>query len=320
MTARTLFITIIAGLSVAFVATARAAEVTLRAASFQPERVVFAKHFFRWVRETNKRCAGKVKIDVIKAGAIAARDQWHALRAGRIDMYFGPANYYRGALPEGDVLNLAHNGPAAQRRNGAWAVLNALHNKNINAWYLTTLIAGVKFFVYTTKPAKGGRFDGLRLRSVPLYDAFMRSLGAQTRYMAAPELRGALEKGAIDGYGWPMWGLDVFGWDKFTKYRYGPGFLNTAAPVLVNLDKWKSLDDAQRRCLTDMALWLEAEWPKWRAAENAIQSAALKKAGIAYVDLGADFARRAEALIWGMVEKGQPAFARKMKPLMGAVD
>ncbi len=320
MTARTLFITLIAGLSVAFVATARAAEVTLRAASFQPERVVFAKHFFRWVRETNKRCAGKIKIGVIDAGAIAARHQWHALRSGRIDMYFGPANYYRGVVPKADVLNLAHKAPAELRRNGVWATLNALHNKNMNAWYLTTLIAGVKFFVYTTKPAKDGRFDGLRLRSVPLYDIFLRSRGARTRYMAAPALRAALEKGAIDGYGWPLWGLDIFGWDKFTKYRYGPGFLNTAAPVLVNLDKWKSLDDGQRKCLTDMALWLEAEWPKWLAAENAIQLAALKKAGIAYVDLGADFARRAESVIWNMIKAADPAFARKMKPLMGAAD
>lgn len=311
---------VIAELAVGLLTMARAAEVRLTAVSFQPESVVFAKHFYRWVRETNTRCAGKLAIDVLGPDAIEPQRQWYALQIGEVDMYFGPANYYRGAMPEGDVFNLAHNDPADQRRNGAWTLLNALHNEKINAWYLTTLIAGVEFFVYTTKPAKDGRFEGLRLRSVPLYENFLRSLGAQTQTMLAPALREALEQGVLDGYVWPLWGLDVFGWLEFTKYRYGPGFLNTAAPVLVNLDKWKSLTDAQRGCMSDMAVWLEAEWPQWRAAENDVQLAALEQAGIEYVDLGVDFARRAEQLLWLQLEQAEPEFVRQIRPLLTSAD
>lgn len=320
MRARILCALVAAEICVGLVAIPKAAEVKLTAASFQPESVVFAKHFFQWVRETNSRCADKLTIQVLQPEAIEPQRQWYALQIGEIDMHFGPANYYRGAMPQGDVFNLAQNDPAAQRRNGAWALLNALHNEKLNAWYLTALIAGVEFFLYTAEPASDGRFDGLRLRSVPLYENFLRSLGAQTQTVLAELLRAELERGAIDGYVWPLWGLDAFGWDDFTKYRYGPGFLNTAAPVLINLDRWHSLTLDERDCLSDMATWLEAEWPEWRAAEDAAQLAALEGAGIEYVDLGPDFARRAEELLWTQLEQAEPEFVQQIRPLLTSGD
>ena len=311
---------VVAGISLGVVSMARAAEVRLTAASFQPQNVVFARHFYQWVRETNARCADEVAIKVVGPDEIASHEQWYALQTGQIDMYFGPANYYRGVLPHGDVFNLAHNDPSDQRTNGAWALLNAIHNERLNAWHLTTLIAGVEFFVYTTKPAADGRFDGLRLRSVPLFENFLRSLGAQTEIMLAPALREALEGGVIDGYVWPLWGLDVFGWQEFTKYRYGPGFMNTASPVLVNLDRFRSLTDDQRSCLSDMAIWLETKWAEWRSVEDTIQLAVLEEAGIEYLDLGASFARRAEDLHWAQLELAEPQFVERIRPLLTSAD
>ncbi len=313
--------TITAGLAVAaattvMAAAAQAAEVKLKAASFLPERVVFAKYFYQWTREINKQCAGKVKIGTVGPAAIKSLEQWHALKNGVLDMHYGPANYYRGVMPGADVFTLAHNTPADQRKNGAWAVINELHNKKLNAWYLTALTSGVKFYVFTLKPTKGNRFDGFRLRSVPLYDGFFKSLGAQTIRLAAPSVYTALERGVVDGYGWPSWGIGGFGWQKFTKYRYGPGFFNTAVPVLINLDKWRSMTGDQRQCLTDMAIWMEKEWPKLYAEEHAKQMSVLKKADIKYVDLGPDFARKAEDTYWAEMEKGNPEYARKMRPLL----
>jgi len=297
---------------------ARAAEVKLKAASFLPERVIFAKYFYRWTREVNRQCAGKVKISVVGPAAIKSLEQWNALKNGVVDMHYGPANYYKGVMPGGDVFTVARNDTVTQRRNGAWAMLNKLHNEKLNAWYLTTLSNGLKFYVFTTKPAPGNKFDGFRLRSTPLYDGFFRSLGAHPVRMAPPAVYTALERGTVDGYGWPSWGIGDFGWDKFTKYQYGPGFFSAAVPILVNLDRWNSLSDDQRRCLTDMAVWVEKEWPSWRAAETKNQMAVLKQAGVKYVDLGPEFSRRAEEMYWAQLEKANPTFVRAIKPLLQA--
>ncbi len=58
------------------------------------------------------------------------------------------------------------------------------------------------------------------------------------------------------------------------------------------------------------------EWPAWRDAENARQLEAQKKAGIEYVDLGADFAKLAYDLHWEAVTKANPEVIAKLLPLL----
>lgn len=298
------------------VAPSDAAEVKLKTASFLPARSVYAKYFYRWVDEVNKRCAGELEISVVGPEAIKSLEQWNALKTGVVDMHFGPPNYYKGTLIEGDVTILANTSAAEQRRNGAWEILNKLHNEKMNAWYLTTMVDGVQFFVYTSKPHKNGRFDGFRLRSVPIYDAFFKSLGAQPVRMPPPAVYTALDRGTVDGYGWPLWGITDFGWHKYTKYRHGPGFFSANVNILVNLDKWNGLSGAPRKCLTDMAIWLEGEWPAWRDAESAKQEAAQNEAGIDYVDLGPEFARKAHDLHWDTLMKANPGVIGKLRGLL----
>jgi TRAP-type C4-dicarboxylate transport system substrate-binding protein len=295
---------------------AGAAEVKLKAAAFLPVKAIYVQQFARFTDEVNKRCAGSVSISTVGPEAIKSLEQWNALKNGVVDMHYGPPNYYVGALPEGDVISVARNESAEQRRNGAWKLINGVHNQKLNAWYLTHLMNGVRFHIYTNKPAQGAKFDDLRLRSTPIYDTFFKSLGALPVRMAPPEVYTGLERGTVDGYGWPLWGIADFGWHKYTKYRYGPGFISAAVAILVNLDKWKGLEEKQRACLTDVGMWAESQWPKWRAAEDGAQQAVQDKAGIKYVDLGPGFAQKAEDLYWEMMAKGNPEFVRKVRPLL----
>ncbi len=295
---------------------ASAAEVKLKAASFLPVRSIVAKQFVRFVEETNKQCDGKVEISVVGPEAVPSLEQWNAVKNGVVDMHYGPPNYFRGAVPAGDVISVARNESAEQRANGAWAMINAEYEKKLNAYYLTHLFNGVRFHLYTTKPAQNGKFEGMRLRSVPIYDAFFKSLGAQPVRMAPPDVYTALERNTVEGYGWPLWGISDFGWDKYTKFRHDPGFISAAVAIIINLDKWKGLAPDQRDCLSRMAVWVEGEWPKWRAAEDAVQKAKQEKAGVKAVDMGADFARQAEEIYWQDLAKGDPGFVKKIRPLL----
>ena len=294
----------------------QAAEVKLKAASFLPARVIYAKHFYNWVESVNGQCAGKVNISVVGPAAIGSLEQWNALKNGVIDMHFGPPNYYKGTMIEADVTSLANVPSAEQRSNGAWSILNELHNQKMNAWYLTHIINGVPFYVYTNKPHKDGRFDGFRLRSVPIYDKFFESLGAQPVRMPPPKVYTALERNTVDGYGWPLWGVVDFGWHEHTKYRHGPGFMSAVVNIIVNLDKWNALDGGQRQCLTDMATKLENDWPRLRNADDENQVAGQDAAGIQYVDLGLEFADQAHDLHWAELEAANADIIRKLKPLL----
>lgn len=298
-------------------APAQSAEVKLKAASFLPQQVTFAKYFYQWADEVNEQCKGKVNISVIGPAAVPSLKQWQAVKSGVVDMHFGPPTYYSGVFPASDVMSLAQNEAADQRANGAIELLQEQHREKMNSHYLTSISQGVPFFLYTIKPIKDGKFTDFRMRSVSIYDAFLKELGANPVRMAPPDVRTALERKAVDGYGWPLWGVKSFGWDKFTKYRHGPGFFTATTGILINQDKWTSLADDQRTCLTDMAIWLEKEFPKWRAAEDAGELEAQNAAGIEYVNMGPEFKARAEELHWETMSKGDPEFTKKIRPLLG---
>ena len=293
-----------------------ASEVKLKAASFLQARSVYAKYFFRWVDEVNSHCEDKVKISIVGPEAVKSLEQWRALKDGVIDMHYGPPNYYKGVLVEGDVTSLANTTAAEQRKNGAWNIINKLHNEKMNAWYLTHIIDGVRFFIYTVKPESNGRFENFRLRSTPIYDEFFKSLGAHPVRMSPPALYTALERNTVDGYGWPLWGVTDLGWHKHTKYRYGPGFFSAVVNILVNFDRWNNLLESQRQCLTEMSIWLEGEFPKWRIIENEEQVAAQKIAGITYLDLGVEFSNLAHQIHWDALMKANPVTISALRTLL----
>ena len=60
---------------------------------------------------------------------------------------------------------------------------------------------------------------GLKLRIAPIYRDFFQKLGASVVQIAPGEVYTALERGVVDGYGWPLIGIFDLGWHEKTKYR-----------------------------------------------------------------------------------------------------
>ena len=237
-----------------------------------------------------------------------------------LQMHYGPPTFYTGTMWDGEALSLSEKTIKELRANGAWAYLDKLHREKMNSVLLAGLGDGVKFFIYTTIPAKADDKDkpmaGMTLRSVPLYRVFFESLGARTVSLPPGEVFTALERKIVQGYGWPRWGVKDMGWLPVTKFRHGPGFFNVNVNVLVNLDTYNKLGDPQKKLLQDMALWLDEEWPKWRESEDAAEDKIQKDAGVQYVDLGAWFSKRAHDAYWADLEKKSPQHIPHLRKLV----
>jgi TRAP-type transport system periplasmic protein len=296
--------------------TATAQEVTLRAASFVPGPSAFGWPFVRWVEEVNARCDGKVEISILDAGAINPFELPNAVRSGVIDIASAPPAYYKGMLIEAETAVLGNVPVAEQRTNGAWELLNKLHEEKMNVHYLTTFGTGVQFHVYTTRPMENGRLEGFRMRTTPVYDAFFKALGAESVTIPPPEVYTALERGVADGYGWPMWGIFDFGWNEYTKYVYEPGFFNVTVNILANQTRWAGLTDEQRGCLTDTAIKMEQDWPTWRDEFTQQERAKMDGAGIEVVDLGASFQAIAHDAYWAELEAASPELVGQLRALL----
>ena len=124
----------------------------------------------------------------------------------------------------------------------------------------------------------------------------------------------------VDGYGWPVTGIFDLGWEKVTKFRMEPAFYSVEVGVLVNLDVWKGLNDAQKKVLNDAALWLEgldSENDALIKSERDKQAAA----GIQPIEFSAAdskaFLTKANDVGWASVIKRAPDNGAKLRQLSG---
>ncbi|MGE4013420.1 MAG: ABC transporter substrate-binding protein, partial [Alphaproteobacteria bacterium] len=227
-----------------FAVPATAQEVTLNALNFLPNNNSFGIPFAKWVEEVNAAGKGLVQIAIKPAGTMSPFVMGNAVKTGVVDMANVPPTFYQNLLPIGDSLKLARKGPAELRKNGTWDLMNKLHNEKVNAWFLGQWGAGAQFYLYLReKKIDSIDLKGMKLRVTPVYRSFFRTLGADLIQTAPADVYTALERGTIDGYGWPVWDIKSFGWDKVTKYRVEPGFYEVANAIIVNLDKWKTLSE-----------------------------------------------------------------------------
>jgi TRAP-type C4-dicarboxylate transport system substrate-binding protein len=159
----------------------------------------------------------------------------------------------------------------------------------------------------------------MRLRTTPNYTPLFTTLGVSMVQTAPGEVLTALERGVVDGYGWPAIGMFDMGWGPHTKYRIDPGFYNVIVNVLVNLDKWKSLRPDQRAFLDKMAGWLEEENVRWVAERRAADDKKIKEAGIQIIDLGPAHRQTAYDAYWEQLAKRAPEPTKELKALSDAL-
>jgi TRAP-type C4-dicarboxylate transport system substrate-binding protein len=297
---------------------AAAQEVTLSALSFLPNESAFGKPFVDWAAEVNKEGAGVVKIDVRPAGSIPVFEMGNALKTGVLHFGSTAPTFYQNLLPIGDALKLRTLPPEEIRKNGGWAFINQLHNEKANMWYLTTWGDNVPFHIYTReKKIEAADFSGLRIRVTPVYRALVQSLGGSIVVIPPPELQAALERGVVDGYGWPLWDLKGLGVERFTKYRIDPGFYHTTQCFVMNLDKWRALPKAAQDLLMRKAAAFEAGFASAAGPRNDQYREDQKNVGVNVVTLSGDAAARylraAYDAGWDEATKLDPVNAPKLR-------
>jgi TRAP-type C4-dicarboxylate transport system substrate-binding protein len=305
-------------LSGALAGAAAAQEVTLRAGVFVPVNTAFGEMCGRFINQLNAEAKGTVQIRLVGGPeAIPSFEQANAVRSGVLDVACLPPAFYVSVMPEADSQILATTSTIEQRKSGAYATLQAAHRQRMGVHLLASYGDGIKFHVFTSKPvAKVEDLKGMKLRTTPNYTPFFQALGVSLVNTAPGEVQQALERGVVEGYGWPLIGIFDLGWANFTRYRVDPGFYTVIVNVLVNDKKWQSLSAAQRAALEKTAAWFDQENLKWVADKVASESKRQSDAGIRAVDLGADFRKSAYEAYWGEMSKRAPDQTRALRQVL----
>jgi TRAP-type transport system periplasmic protein len=317
---RALKITAVVGLTWWSAGMVAAQEVTLRAITAFAEGSWGSKNFERFIEKVNNEGKGLLRINYVGGPrAMPPFEVGNAVRTRVVDVANVPGSFYTNLLPESDSLKLATKSMSEMRRNGGWELLNRLHNEKMNVQYLARWGQNVPFHFYLNKTTDRFDIKELRIRTTPIYKDVIDVLGGTPVTTAPGEVYTALERGVVDGYGWPIIGIFDLGWERVTKVRLDPGFYSVEINVLVNADTWKSLSDAQRKVLSDAALWLES-LDQGHIAMAQQERDRQAQAGIKVVKASdseaSQFLSRVAEIGWASVSRRSPENATKLRPLM----
>jgi TRAP-type C4-dicarboxylate transport system substrate-binding protein len=302
-----------------FAGAAGAQETTLRLVSAFAENGIYVQRLLPWIQKFNAEGKGVLQLNFIGGPkAIPPFEAGNAVKTGVVDMALSTGAFYTNVMPEADFLKLTQVPVAEQRRNGAFDAINKVWNEKANMQYLGRTVENQPFHIYTNKKVDKPDLTGQKIRITPVYRDFFQALNANVITTPPGEVYTALERGVVDGYGWPIGGIFDLNWQEKTKYRIDPGFYDAEVSLTMNLPAYKKLTDAQRSYLQKQILALEAEngfWAQYTTDEIARQ----EKAGIQTIKFDAATAKafrdKAYDVAWASAMKQSPEIAGRFKPL-----
>ncbi|MCL4182131.1 MAG: TRAP transporter substrate-binding protein DctP [Burkholderiaceae bacterium] len=297
-----------------------AQQATLRVVSAFSENSIYVKRLEAWMKTVNEEGKGVLQLNFVGGPrAIPTFESGNAVKTGVVDIALTTGAFYTNLMPEADALKLAQIPVAEQRRSGAFEVINQIWNERANMVYLGRPVEHQTFHLYLNKKIDKPDLTGLKIRVTPVYRDFFQALGAQVITTAPGEVYTALERGVVDGYGWPIGGIFDLGWHEKTKYRVDPGFYNVEVSLVMNLDAWKRLTPPQREFLNRQVLAFEAQNDFWKS-DNEAEAKRQAQAGIETITFDAAAAKRyldkANEVGWASAIKASPENARKLKAVL----
>jgi TRAP-type C4-dicarboxylate transport system substrate-binding protein len=299
---------------------AQAQQVTLKAVNGFQEGTYYARNFEAFVKKVNDEGKGVVQINYLGGPkAVPTMEQGAALRNGVVDLANTTTSFVASVSPESLALNYATVSWAEMRRNGTLDFLNKLMMEK-GLYYYARTGDGVPYHIYLNKRIDKADLSGLKIRIAPIYREFFSRMGASVMQIAPGEVYTALDRGVVDGYGWPLLGVFDLGWHEKTKFRVDPGFYNIELGVIFSAKTWNALTPAQRDFLNKQVAWLEAKNADMAGKDAAADLKRQAEVGIQTIKLPEAEARKLLALSleagWAGVIAASPTHGPRLRQLM----
>jgi TRAP-type transport system periplasmic protein len=295
-----------------------AQEVTLRAVTAFAEKTTYSRGFEKFIERVNAEGKGTIQINYIGGPkAMPPFEVGNALKTGVVDIANTTGAFTTNVMPESDAWKLTERPMSELRKNGGYDYMARLYAEKMNAIFLARLTDNNPFHLYLNKPISTPDLTGLKIRITPVYRDFFQALGATVVQTPPGEVYTSLERGVVDGYGWPITGIFDLGWHEKTKYRVDPGFYTVEVSVLVNKTTWDKLSDAQKAVLRTAGERGEAEAAAVFDVENAKDTKRQADAGIQTIKFeGAEaeaFRAKAYQAGWEGIIKQSPEHGPKLR-------
>ena len=188
----------------------RAQTVTWKYQSTWPTKDIFHEFAGDFARRVNEMSGGRLKLDVLAAGAVVPAFQMQdAVAAGILDAGHGVCAYWYGKNKAFSLFGTppslgwdAHSFLAWMNYGGGYDLYNELVQQQLKlnlVGFLTGPMPCQPLGWFKKELKTADDFKGLKYRTVGLAADLMREMGAAVTILAGGEIVPALERGVIDG-------------------------------------------------------------------------------------------------------------------------
>lgn len=295
----------------------------LKAVSFLPKDHRLCAQIPVWLDRVNAELKEILKINWVGGPEVMPPfEQPEAVRKGIFQVGFLPAAYYIGILPEGDAISLSKYDFKKEREmGGLWDYFVERHKK-INMMLIGTWLYD-PFYLYVKKEVKGlGDLKGLKMRTAAKYDKMMLKLGMVPVTVQFGETYTALQRGVVDGFGWPTIGPREWGWLEYCKFVIDiPFYSRQNTFMLMNLDVWQKLPKTAQEKMIEITIKYEPEMKAYFEKEIEKEKKEMEKLGVKRIKFSMEETQKyidtANYAFLEDLEKKVPEEVKILKKLMG---
>ena len=213
---------------------------------------------YGYIELVKEMSGGDVNITPSGPEVVPAGQQLQPTSGGVFDIVYTHGLYHTGTTGIGAAIDAVSPDIEMRRSTGIWDWVDNHYQETQNLKVLSIPTASTGFRFFLKEPMDPGtKLDGMKIRALPSYNQIVGSLGATAVVIPFGELYSSAEKGVIDGLVWPSVGAVGFKFHEVTPYLAEPAFGSVSYLIMMNLDRWNSLDAATQATLSEAGHKLE---------------------------------------------------------------
>ena len=263
----------------------------------------------RYIENVKAIGGDAVKIKISGPEVVPIFEQLQPVASGVFDMLYTHPVFHAGEGGLALTVDAIEIDPVARRKAGVWDYVDGFYQKKHGLKMLAMMSTSMSgYHLFTKEPlSDAGDLAGRKIRGTPTYHGVIRALGAEPVVLPGSEIYSALQKGIVDGAGWPAAGMVSMKHYEVASYRLRPTFGVATQPVFINMNAWEKLTDAEKKILLDAGERTELEMPWLGNAIQAEEDAKLNELGVKVVQLSPEIATKVQdafmASIWELGKK-----------------
>ena len=242
---------------------------------------------YGYIKLAEEMTGGNISIKPNGPEVVSGGKQLQPVTAGVFDLIYTHGLYHTGTTGIGAAIDAVEGDIEKRRESGIWDWVDQHYQKtqNLKILSIPTATTGFRFFLKEPMD-QAKKLDGMKIRALPSYNKIVGSLGGTAVVIPFGELYSAAEKGVIDGLVWPAVGAVGFKFHEVTPYLAEPAFGTVSYLIMMNLDKWESLNADTQKALLEAGHKLEQDTIGIFNALLAEENAAMVDGGAKMTSIG----------------------------------